>query len=159
MPRRSWKHPQPTSLQEAIRACVEHAKRAHNRSVETVAELMGMESHWAIYKWMESGSIPGHRIRSFEFACGCEHITRYLAIKAHKLVIDIPTGRKATPEQIHRLQLHVSDAVGHLLSFYQDQSEESAQAAIWSVTEAMEEMAAHQGNVEKSLQPEFDFHE
>ena len=52
MTRRNWKKVNPRSLREALELAKDHAKEAHNRSVERLAELMGEESHWTVYGWL-----------------------------------------------------------------------------------------------------------
>ena len=154
MAKRNWKRLQPTGFSHAMELSLEHGKAVHNRSVDRIADLMGLANKWVIYKWIESGRIPGILIRPFEHACGIDYLTRYLAHSDHKLVIDIPTGRKADHKHIHELQTALHDAVGLLMTFYRDQSD--AEETIAAITGVMEDLAWHRGNVEKFSQPELD---
>ncbi len=157
MPKRIWKSYRPCNLQEAVEACGDWGLDKHNISVERIAERMGLESKWVIYKWQQSGNIPLNKVLSYQFACGgCTFITDYLAHATHKLVISIPTGRKATAEDINQLQQHLSETVTHLLKFQKSQATEDAQSAIWAITNAMEDLAWQKSNIEKTAQPELD---
>ena len=49
-PRRNWKRLQPTSLRNALELCKEHARERLNRSVERIADEMGITDHWTVYK-------------------------------------------------------------------------------------------------------------
>ena len=155
MSRRAWNKLRPTSLRHAMELCLEYAKAVHNRGVERVAELMGLTSHWVLYKWMESGRMPANLIRSFEFACGCDYVTRWIAHSDHKLLIDIPTGRRATTADLNALQLALNEATGALLRFAQDQVD--AQEVLGTVTAALESLAREYHEVAKHAQPELDF--
>ena len=154
MARSNWKRVQPRSLCNAMELCLQHARDVHNRSVERVAELMGLTSHWVLYKWMESGRIPAIQIQAFEYSCGIDCVTRYLAHSAHKLLIDIPTGRKASHKDIHDLQAAIHEAVGSLIKFYNDKAD--ADETVAAITGVMEDLAWHRGTVKKHHQPEFD---
>ncbi len=154
MPKRHWKRLRPTNFSHAMELCLEHAKAVHNRSVDRIADLMGLANKWIIYKWIESGRIPGILIRPFEHACGIDYVTRYLAHSDHKLIIDIPTGRNIDHTGIHTLQSKLHDAVGALITFYRDQS--NAEETLAAITGVMEDLAWHRGNVEKFSQPELD---
>lgn len=152
MKRRDWKRLRPTNFSHAMELCLDHARAAHNRSVDRVAELMGLPNKWVIYKWMESGRMPGNLIPAFENVCGIGYVTQWLAQAAHKLLIDIPTGRNATAKDIHELQAVAHDAVGLLIRFYQSQA--SADETLAALNDLMRDLAWHRINVEKFAQPE-----
>lgn len=139
MTRRRWRPAQPESMQHAIRLCLDYALHKHRRSVARVAELIGT-SEWAIYKWMHEGSIPGARIRPFEFATDATYITQYIALSAQKLVIDIPAGASSSREDLLDLQTQVNEA--------------EAADVVQGVTLAMQKLAAHRENVRKHDAPE-----
>ena len=134
---------------------LEHARAKRNLSVDRVADLMGLANKWVIYKWVESGRIPAILIRPFEAACGINLVTRHLAHTDGKLIIDIPTGRKADAKQINELQASLNDAVSHLLSFLEGKINEGE--TVQALIAAMEDLAFHKKGVEKAKQPEFDF--
>ncbi|MEW6314745.1 MAG: hypothetical protein AB1513_12035 [Pseudomonadota bacterium] len=135
--------------------CIQFAKTKHNRSVDQIADLMGLTNKWSIYKWIENGNLPSRLIRPFEHACGCDFITRYLAHSAHKLLIDIPTGRPAKDTDLIKAHDGFSTSMKLLMAFYQGQA--GAEETIGALTSLMEDVAWHRGNVEKHLTPEFDF--
>ena len=157
MSRRNWKRIQPTSLRNALELCKDHAKERHNLSVERIAESMGLTDHWTVYKWIQSGRIPANMIRPYETACGIDYVTRWLAASSGRLLIDIPTGRKADAADMQALQELLNTAVGQLLQFYGGKAE--ASDTLSAIQQAMEGLAWHRGNVEKHAQPELDFQE
>jgi hypothetical protein len=157
MIRRNWKRIQPTSLRQALELCKDHARERLNLSVESIAERMGLTDHWTLYKWFQSGRIPANMIRPFEMACGIDFVTRWLAASAGKLLIEVPTGRAATPTDIQALQELLNTAIGQLLQFHSGKAD--AASALASIQQGMEGLAWHKGNVEKHMQPEFEFKE
>jgi hypothetical protein len=157
MSRRNWKTLQPHDLRGAMDLCLEYAKAKHNRSVDTVADLMGLASKWTLYKWMQEASLPSRLIKPFEHACGIDFVSRWLVVSGGKLVVEIPKGRKGKADDIQELQLATNEAVGALLKFYTDQTD--AEATLAAIQTALERMAWHKGNVEKYRQPELPFDE
>jgi hypothetical protein len=140
-------------MQEAIRLCLDYALHRHNRSVARVAELIGV-TEWVIYKWMTEGSIPSKRIRPFEFACDATFITRYIATSAGKLVIDIPTGKSSSQDDLLDLQNTLNDSVSLLTRFYRGDAE--VPAVLHGLNRALEHLAAHRENVRKHDAPELE---
>lgn len=153
--KRNWKRVQAGSLQQAMELSIEHAREVMHRKVEAVAELMGLENHWNIYKWVQSGSMPTRYIRAFEHACGINLVTRWLAASEGCLIINAPAGRNASAADMHALQEVLNAASGQLLQFYQGKA--SAADALAAIQQGMEGLAWHKGNVEKHAQPEFEF--
>lgn len=154
---RNWKRVQPRDLRDAMDCCLEYAKAKHNRSVDSVADLMGLASKWTLYKWIQEASLPSRLIKPFEHACGIDFVSRWLVVSGGKLVIDIPKGRKGGPEDIQALQASTHEAVGALMKFYEDKS--NAEETLAAIQTALERMAWHKGNVEKYRQPELPFDE
>jgi hypothetical protein len=154
MPAINWKRMQPTSLMHSLRLCKDFARDRHNRSVERVADLMGVSAD-LLYKWLGTGRMPANLIPVYEHACGCYFVTIWLAHSAHKLVVDIPTGRNATATEVSELYQQFADVVGNLAKFYEGKAD--AQETLNQVTSLMAGLAWHHGNVEKHLQPEFEF--
>ncbi len=154
MTRRNWKRLQPTTLRQALEWCKDHARERRNYSVERIAAHMGVEDHWTIYKWINSGRIPLVMVRPFEDACGIDFATRWLAASAGKLLLDVPTGRLGDAEDINELQALLTETVRRLISFYtlRDDPEQTLAA----IRAAMEGLAAHHGNVEHYAQPDLD---
>lgn len=154
MAKRNWKRARATSLQQAMELCIEFAKEKHNRSMDRIAEGMGLTNKWTLYKWIESGGLPVRMVRPFEDACGCEFVSRYLAASAGKLVVEIPTGRRASAGDVHELQDLLNAAVGSLIKFYGGKAE--AKETLASIMGAMEGLALHRENIAKAEQPELD---
>lgn len=146
---------QPTSLRHAMELCLRHARSHGNRSVDRVADLMGLTSKWTLYKWLENSRLPANLIRPFEHACGADYVSAYIALSSGKFLIEVPTGQKVGDGAIHSLQASCTDAVGALLQFHQGELDaESTNAALMR---AMQELAWHRGAVERTAEPEFDF--
>ncbi|MCU7842165.1 MAG: hypothetical protein KZQ94_22720 [Candidatus Thiodiazotropha sp. (ex Troendleina suluensis)] len=156
MRRRNWKNFRANSRREAVEACIRHAREMHNASVERVAEEAGLEGHWRIYKWMESGDVPLRLVIPFQKACGCTFITDYMAYATHKLVISMPTGRQADSRSIFKLQAHLNATVGYMLQYDEQHADQLAEKAINAIKTAMEDLAYHQINIEKQRQPELE---
>lgn len=155
MSRRNWKRIQPTSLRHALELCKDHARERLNLSVELIAERMGMTDHWTVYKWIQSGRIPANMIRPYEMACGIDFVTRWIAASSGRLLIDVPVGRNASAADIQALQELLHAAVGQLIKFYGGTAD--APEALAAIQQGMEGLAWHKRNVEKHLQPEFEF--
>lgn len=152
---RSWKNRQASSLRQAIEWCLEHARVKHNRSVDNVADLMGLSNKWVVYKWMENGRLPSILIRPFESACGIEYVTKYIGHSAHKLVIDMPSGKRVKSRDINNLQASFTEAVGLLIRFYD--GNEKPEDTLSALITTMEQLAWHRCEIERNQQPQFEF--
>ena len=152
MARINWKRKRARSLRHGMELCIAHAKDQHNRSVESIAEIMGEASHWNLYKWLESGRMPAVKIRSFETACGADFVTQYLAYSANKLVIDMPTGRKAEHRELTELSAYANKVMTMLIDFNQGRLEQQETAE--ALTTLIEDLAHQRGNIQKHQQPE-----
>lgn len=144
----------PRNLQHAFDVCVQHARKRHNRSVEQIAELMGLTQPWRLYKWVDEGNMPAHHLRGFEHACGANYVTRHFVHAGHQLLIDIPRGRHIDAADLNTLQAITNDAVGALIAFAAGKAE--AEETLTTITTAMESLAWHRANVEKHSQPELE---
>lgn len=154
--RRNWKKLRATGLQHAMELCLDHAREVHNRSIDNVADLIDANK-WTLYKWVAEGTMPAGRIRPFEFACGCSFITDWLAASAHKLVVEMPSGKKSGATDLNRLQGSFADAMSLLIKFYADEA--SAKDTLAALTETMTGLAWHRANVEKAAEPELGLFE
>lgn len=154
MAKTNWKDARPTSLPNAMEMCLRFAREKHNRSVDNVADLMGLPNQWRLYKWVEEANLPARYIRAFEFSCGIDFVTRYLAHSAHRLLIDIPAGKQVAAADVHALQEMTNGAVGVLIQFAAGKA--SAAEVIAATTAAMEGLAWHRANAEKHEEPELD---
>lgn len=154
-PRRNWKRLQPTSLRQALEFCKDHARAKLNRSVERIAEEMGITDHWTLYKWLQTGRIPANLIRPYEVACGADYVTRWIAASAGKLLVDMPTGRALNGTDVVALHNGFGTALQLLTAFYAKIGEPAETMA--ALTAHLEDIAWHRANVEQHLQPAFDF--
>lgn len=151
---RNWKCVRANSLPEALRLTKDFALERRRLSVERIAELMGVTSD-TLYKWLGTGRMPATMIPVYEHVCGCHLVTHWLAISSGKLVIDMPTGRTASTENVQELQELLHAAVGQLLSFYKDPND--ARGAMAAVMAGLEGLAWHHRNVQQQATPQLDF--
>ncbi len=152
MAKAHWKRKRARSLRHGMELCIAYAKDTHNRSVEIIADMMGEESHWTLYKWMESGRMPAIKIRAFEHACGSDYVTQWLAHSAGYLAVKIPTGRKAAHKELNELAQFTHATLGELLAFYDNH--DGADDVKQALTVLIEDLAYQRGNIEKYQQPE-----
>jgi len=154
MSRRNWKRVRPTSLRHAMELCKDYALERNNLSVDRIAERMGLADKWVIYKWMDSGRIPAVLIPAFEVACGVDFVTRWLASRDGKLLIEMPTGRNLGAEDVNNLQEVLHAAVGALIDFYGNKKK--ADETLADITTALESLAWHKGNVAQHDHPQLE---
>jgi hypothetical protein len=152
--KRNWKKLRAHSLLNALELCVEHARAVKNYSVERIAEHMGEATHHSLYKWLAEGRLPLIKLRAFELACGADYVTHYLAGAAHKLLIDIPTGRPLNSNDHLALQAALNDACSALIRFYNGHLDKGA--ALTALAGGMEELAFNYHNLAKHDQPELE---
>lgn len=157
MTKRNWKKVQPLDLRHAMELCLDHAREKHNRSVDNIADLMALASKWTLYKWVQEASLPSRYIKTFEYACGIDLVSRWLVVSSGKLVLDIPRGKACGAKDIQALQTVTHDAIGALMAFYANPGDINETMA--AIQAALERMAWHRGNVEKYRQPELPFDE
>jgi hypothetical protein len=156
MSRRNWKRYQPATLRDALKGCKDYAQERHNLSVERIAERMGLEDHWALYKWVANGRMPLVLLPAFQHACGIDLATRWLAAGGHKLLVDMPTGRQATAADMVALNTGFAQALQLLTTFYTD-GHQSPTETLDALRNHLEQVAYHQHNVAQYATPELDF--
>lgn len=149
-----WSKINPKNMCHAIELCVKYAQDKRNLSVERIADLMGLECHRTLYKWIAEGRIPAIKILAFEHACGIHFITQYQAHSSGMLLIPIPTGRLAEHKEINELSLFMSETVQ--LLYRHQEGTTSAEDTVGALTKLMESLAYQRGNVEKEQQPELE---
>jgi len=131
---------------------VQHAREKLNRSVDRIADLMGMPSHFTLYKYLESGRMPAILIPAFENACGAHFVTQYLATSSNRMLVEIPVGRRATHKELNEVSAYTNQVMGMLIDFYEGRCEqEEVEGAL---TILIEDLAHQRGNVAKHQQPE-----
>ncbi|ATG73656.1 hypothetical protein AN401_07130 [Zobellella denitrificans] len=155
MSSRRWKNYQPSTLRSALEGCKEYAREQHNLSVERIAADMGLTDHWVLYKWISSGRMPAPMVIAYERVCGINLVSRWMAAHTGKLLIDMPTGRKADAEDIQGLQQLLHSVTGLLMEFYAERAE--AEPTLAGIQNAMQALAWHKGNVQQHASPQLEF--
>lgn len=148
----------PVDLGQATTYCFIHGRRARNLSVERIADAPGVETRAAnLYKWAQNGRMPANKILPFERACGVDYLTRYLAHGHNKLLVPVPSGRKAQSLELNALSVETHETLALILRFY------AGDADAHDVTEAivllMEGLAYHCRNIEMYQAPELGLEE
>lgn len=154
MSKLNWRNVRPLDLRDAMDWCIKYAKAKHNRSVDNIAEIIGVNK-WTLYKWIADCDMPSRLIWNFEFACGCNYITRYMVERTGKMVVEIPKGKACGAPDIQRLQETYHLVVGELMKFYGDQT--NIDQALQAIQSALEQTAWHRSNVQKYRQSELPF--
>lgn len=149
----AWKRLQPNSIKDALRCNKEYARQFKRLTVPAIAELMAI-SEDTLYKWLSTGGMPVQMIPMYENVCGIDYVTRYLAYRSHKLMIDIPTGKASGVNELTQLQQITADAMSLLVRFYQDG--ESPEIVAAALTNLLSEVAYHRENVLTQPGLEFD---
>jgi hypothetical protein len=152
---RRWNAYQPTNIRDALKGCKDYAKDRHNRSVQQIADRIGLTDQWVVYKWVQTGRIPAPMIAPFEAACGINLVSRWLAASTGRMLIEIPSGRNADANDIQTLQQQLHAVTGLLIEFYAGSAE--AEDTLAGVQTAMQALAWHRGNVQQHGQPQLEF--
>jgi hypothetical protein len=156
MIKRNWKRYQPPTLRDALHGCKLFAQDRHNLSVERIAERMGLEDHWALYKWIANGRMPLVSVPAYQHACGIDLVTRWLAASGHKLLVDMPTGRQAIQTDMVELNSGFAKAMQLLSDFYSGGGKNPTET-LDALRVHWEQVAYHQHNVAMYTTPELDF--
>ncbi len=157
MTRRHWKRWQPASLRDALKGCKDFAQERHNLSVERIAERMGLEDHWALYKWIANARMPAVLLPAYEHACGINLVARWMAATDGKLLVDMPRGRQAQAADMVELNTGFAQALQLLTDFYAGGEQADANATLEALRNHLQQVAAHQLNVAGFAEPELDF--
>lgn len=144
----------PTSFTEALRMCKDYAKQKHNLSVERIADDMGLTAG-RLYQHLENGDMPFNRVRSFQRACRCNFVTQYMAYGDNCMLIPMPTGKNVSDDTMLNIHTTFNKAMTELTEFYKSSADPDG--ALAALTTHMESAAWHRRNVEKHMQPEFEF--
>jgi hypothetical protein len=151
MRKRSWKSVRPGSLHEAMELSVEFAAE-HRRPIKVLADLMGVDNK-TLYRWLGDTSMPINKIRQFESFCGIALISDYLCLaQGDKVVIAIPSGKKADVAELAELQGTFADAMALLVRFYKDGRD--VDSTVQALTTTLGQIAFQRSNVMKVGSPE-----
>jgi len=151
---RNWNRVIPRNTLEAMRLCKDYAKEKHNLSVERIADRMGVSAD-NLYAWLGTGKMHLSLVQMYEQICGCTFISDHLAHAQGKLAVKIPSGRQMLDIDILAMHTSFGKAMQLLGDFYSGKAD--ATETLNAITEHMQAAAWHRGNVQKHLQPEFDF--
>jgi len=151
-----WKRYQPASLRDALVGCKDFALERHNLSVERIAERMGIPDHWALYKWIANGRMPLVHVPAYEHACGINLVTRWLAARDGRMLVDMPVGRKVTQEELMTLNAGFNAALQLLAGFYAAPTKDTG-PVLSALRDHLATVASHHANVASYATPEFDF--
>lgn len=145
-----WKSIRPNSLDEAFQLSMDFATK-RRRPTKVMSTLMGVELK-TMYRWQAETSMPMNRIVQFEEFCGVAYVSEFLSTAAGRIVIDIPTGRKARPIDLAGLHAVFAEAITLLSQHYQNGNAADETAA--ALTNLLSHAAYHRQNVIKSAAPE-----
>lgn len=155
MRNRQWKSMRPSNVSEAMELCIEFAAEKKRRPVKVLADLMGVELK-TLYRWLAETSMPLNRIRQFEDFCGVSYVSEYLCMaRGDKVVVEIPTGKKAAVTDLAEIQASFAETVGRLARFYQ--SGIALDETVAGLTTTLSHLAYQRSNVLANPTPEFDF--
>ncbi len=144
------------SFVHALRLCKEEAQAKRHLSVERIADRMGV-THDSLYKWLATGRMPGILIPAFELACGCSYASEWLAASAGRLVVPMPTGRKAEGTELLDMNSSCAAALQLLTTFYTTPQAADTEATLGALRLHLEQVAYHHQNVTQFATPEFEF--
>ena len=156
MTRVPLKRQRANSLVHAMRLCKEWAQVKRHLSVERIADRMGA-THDSLYKWLATGRMPAILIPAFELACGCHYVSEWLAASADRLVVDMPTGRKAEGAELLDMNSSCAAALQLLTQFYAAPHAADPEATLAALRLHLEQVAYHHHNVAQYATPELEF--
>ena len=157
MTRRNWKRVQPTSLRDALELCKDHARERLNKSVERIAEDMGMADRWMLYKYLQNGRMPLNLLRPYQIACGINLVSRWLAASEGKLLLEIPSGRGIKPTDLTDAHAGFAAAMQLISNFYAGKADQVE--TLEAIAQHLQQMGWHHANVQQHATPELDFTE
>lgn len=99
--------------------------------------------------------MPANLIPAFEFSCGVNFISQWLAHTNNQLLIRIPIGKEVSKSDTTELHQDFSEAFTLLVNFYEGKADQ--EETLFALTRTMEQIAWHRENVQKHEQPELDF--
>lgn len=109
------------------------------------------------YSLLATGRMPAITLPAYELACGCSFASTWLATSAGKLVIDMPSGRTATPSELMQLNTGWAAALQLLTDFHADPQKANADNTLAALKDHLTQVAHQHANVAKASAPEFDF--
>lgn len=150
---RRTSNPVPTSLKAAFDLDKAHALRYRRLNIERLAELMGTTPA-TLYKWLETDTMPLHKLLAWQHLTGANNVVRYLASREGDVVISIPHGRAVTSDDVHSLQTTLHSATGALLGYMKGEADRDATLGL--LGQGLESLAWHRENMRHDQQPQLD---
>ena len=143
----------PSSLDDAIQCQLAAAEKS-GLVPKRMADLMGVDIK-TYYRWMAESSMPLNRIRQFETFCKASYISEYLCTaQGGRVVITIPTGKKAKASDLGEMQANFGKVVMLLEQFYRDKAD--LPETMDALNEVLSQVAYHRENVAKTATPELE---
>lgn len=136
------------SLSHAIDLNLKHAMKKHNRDIPRLGIQIGQPQKSTMYRWLGDEKLPLSHILAFEFACDAHFITQFLAHSHNKMLVDIPSGRKAAHRSLNDLSSYTHLVMKMLFDFTEGKQE--ASDVINALTMLIADLAYQRGKVEKA---------
>lgn len=152
MAKQSWNRITPNDIPQALQLSVDHGREKKNLSIQRIADLMGVSSQNTLYGWLSSGRMPLMMVPAFEHATGINLVTRFLAHGQNKLLVEMPTGKRAQNHDIANLVINANQTFGQLMRFFD--GEESAHDVSAALKGLMEDLEKQRRNLDQYKQPE-----
>ena len=156
MTKRNWKTYRANSLLDALSACKDFALERRRLSVRSIAANIGVTED-SLYKWLGTGRMPVNLLLVYELACGCHFVSDWLVASSGRMVLPIPTGRKACEQDLLQISSDFAAAVQALAGFYATPSKCNTEALLDELRKHLEQVAYHHHNVARYETPELDF--
>ena len=118
---------------------------------------MGLNDHWSLYKWIESGRFPAVLLTSYQNVCGINLVTRWMAMHERRLLVDMPVGKAGDEDDMVALATQFSQAVQLLRDFYKSSGATDPAPVLAALRSHLESVAHHHFNVSGFSEPELDF--
>lgn len=152
--KRNWKNVKATSVSHAMELCLEYAETERRSPMKVLEDKMGIQPK-QLSAWNCKTSMPLNKIRQFEEFCGVSFISDYLCMaNGNKIVVTIPTGKKAEVMDIAEVQRSFADAIALLARFYH--SGDALEETVAALTTTLSQLAFQRSNVIKVEQPELE---
>lgn len=148
---RSLKREFCNSLTHALDLSEKHAMQKHRRDARRLMDMLGEQRH-TYYRWVGEAKLPICKVLAFEAATDSCFITQYFAQANNKMLVDIPSGYKATRRDWQELASYTQEVLGMLLAF--DEKGTKPEETAHAIKTLIEDFAYHRTRVSKHGQPD-----
>lgn len=135
-----------------LREAIDLSILVSGKSVEELADALGLESKWTLYKQLADLRVPLHSLIPFMAACGSRIILKWLASGCDYLLLPRPRGRKVRPGEAAAVVSDVTKRLGRALELAREPKHKDK--ALLELDAAMTSIAGLRGALEKARQPE-----